>query len=785
MSELCIIAIGTCLPYAQTYDQFKCLAEHTAPAYSPFQFSNGTSKFLGHQFNDIKTDFKKFAIPPLFRKAIASETYLALQSAEDAVSSINTASWHKDKVDVYCGTSLGFDATYHNATKISAVKACSALVDKSPDGIAFVDSYKEDIKKQFGCTSHDRVGEMASSIPARIAHFLKVRGKCQTIEALDLTGLHLLQLAQDVLCQPDSDVVILTTVQRFNDELICQLLTEKNNTLKDTLNLSEGAITLVVKRYEDACRDQDPILAILPKISVDTTSKIVTSEDKSQLDKTQLNAKQIVNHSQLGFSLSNHVFLTLAHQIAKQALDICITDQSMHQESWSIQCNSKGSVATTDIDSVEDIAIVSYATFAGSCQDKNQLWNKLVLGEDDIGTLPESRLNQHAFARAGTAQKLSTYAVKGSYLRDLDKLDELLPKPIMPIRRRQMDDIQKLSLICATNALSNTSLTGKCGVILASNLCLSQEKSLIVNTRYKQIKAINADIPTPEEISITSHTLPGLTASGSARLISQIFNLNAQCYAVEAACASSLAAIHNGVRALQSNRLDSVLVGGFELPANERDMVLCSAQMMLSKNKIAPFSKNADGFSPGDGGALFILKRLSDAKKSNDQVLSIIKAVSGSCDAKSMTAPDVDGQALAMRKTLSLSDVNASDIQVIEAHGTGTTVGDTVEIESIKQVYASPTRPRPLQIGSVKFNFGHCFAGSGSVGLSKLLLSIEHKQIPTTPFRSEKNADLFIEKIPAEITQKNTPWLEKNQYAALNSFGTGGLNYHLILQKEN
>jgi acyl transferase domain-containing protein len=239
------------------------------------------------------------------------------------------------------------------------------------------------------------------------------------------------------------------------------------------------------------------------------------------------------------------------------------------------------------------------------------------------------------------------------------------------------------------------------------------------------------------------------------------------------------------VRALQSNRLDTVLVGGFELPTNERDMVLCSAQMMLSKNKISPFSQDADGFSPGDGGALFVLKRLKDAEKENDKVFGVIRSVSGSCDAKSMTAPDKDGQALAMNKALSLCEVNSEDIQVVEAHGTGTTVGDVIEIESIKQIYQTTARQRPLQIGSVKFNFGHCFAGSGSLGLSKLLLSLEHKQIPPTPLRGEINNKLLIEAIPAQITQANTPWLEHNQFAALNSFGTGGLNYHLILQKEN
>lgn len=498
-----------------------------------------------------------------------------------------------------------------------------------------------------------------------------------------------------------------------------------------------------------------------------------------------MSAKKILRNGQLGFGLSNHVFLTLVSQIMKKELDVCITNHSMQQQYWSLQCNSKGTNRNRNTQLNQDIAIVSYTPFAGSCHDKVDFWHKLSLGEDDICTLPNSRLNKNAFLRMGAAQKLSTYAIQGSYLRDLDKLDELIAIPIMPIRLREMDNIQKLSLICASKIQSSTTTGAKYGVILASNLCLSQERDLISQSRFKQIQAINSDIKKPQFPLLTHYTLDGLIASGSANLISQVFNLNAECYAVEAACASSLAAIHNGVRALQSNRLDVVITGGFELPANERDMVLCSAQMMLSKNKISPFSQSADGFSPGDGGALFVLKRLSDAKKSNDKICAVIKSVSGSCDAKSMTAPDQEGQVLAMTKALSLTSVNIEDIQVVEAHGTGTTVGDVIEIGSIKQVYESTSRQKPLQIGSVKFNFGHCFAGSGSLGLSKLLLSFEHKKIPPTPLRGVINNTLSISSIPANITQENLPWAEQKQVAALNSFGTGGLNYHLILEKEN
>ncbi|OQV64524.1 hypothetical protein AK51_29610 [Serratia nematodiphila DZ0503SBS1] len=132
---------------------------------------------------------------------------------------------------------------------------------------------------------------------------------------------------------------------------------------------------------------------------------------------------------------------------------------------------------------------------------------------------------------------------------------------------------------------------------------------------------------------------------GTAQLLAQQLGVEADCYAVEAACASSLAALHNAVRALQAGRYDAVLVGGIETATLERDMVLCSAQMMLSASRMRPFARQADGFTPGDGGGFFIL-----TGQATSRAIATIEAISGSCDSYSMTAPDPEGQALAIEK---------------------------------------------------------------------------------------------------------------------------------------
>ncbi len=369
---------------------------------------------------------------------------------------------------------------------------------------------------------------------------------------------------------------------------------------------------------------------------------------------------------------------------------------------------------------------------------------------------------------------------------DTSELDQLLPYPVMPAKQMRMDPVQTLAQVCAAGALTGISIQGRSAVVVGSNLSLRMERELSTLDHWDQVQQFAPNLPPPNVPSINRFSFDGCSASGIAREISNRFKLNAESVAVEAACASSLAALHYSVKALQSGRIDTALCGGVEFAANERDIVLCSAQMMLSKGKIAPFSASADGFTPGDGGAFFALKRLSDAQAMGEPILGIVHGISGSCDAKSMTAPDYEGQVLAIQKALSQSEVSPAMVQYIEAHGTGTELGDKTEMDSIAACYSHESRHTPLVIGSVKYNFGHCFAGAGAVGLSKVLLSFYHQVLPPTPPRGSYNDALPISAIPARILDCAEPWQtgsNDSRFAALNSFGTGGINYHVILEQ--
>ncbi|MEI8630999.1 hypothetical protein P4S72_00570 [Vibrio sp. PP-XX7] len=180
-----------------------------------------------------------------------------------------------------------------------------------------------------------------------------------------------------------------------------------------------------------------------------------------------------------------------------------------------------------------------------------------------------------------------------------------------------------------------------------------------------------------------------------------------------------------------------------------------------------------------------MLKCLSDAQAAGEPILGIIHSISGSCDAKSMTAPDREGQVLAMQKTLAHCAISPEMVQYIEAHGTGTVPGDKTEMESIAECYSHTSRAIPLVVGSVKYNFGHCFAGAGAMALNKVLLSFDHQVLAPTPPRGEYNTALPTAKIPARILSCRTLAVgaHDSRFAALNSFGTGGINYHVILEQ--
>ncbi|MEI8630996.1 beta-ketoacyl synthase N-terminal-like domain-containing protein [Vibrio sp. PP-XX7] len=197
---LAVIGIGVCFPFAASFTELTTrLKSPDEIEVSLMKWGNHPHTIAGHQFSELAFDYKKFGIPPIFRQAVSTETLLALMAVDDALMDLDPSSWDLDRTDCFCGTSFGNDAIYRNAVKVAAVKAKAESLASSGDVARerqeqqeqqeqIVDQFKSVVSKQFSATSHDRVGEMASSVPARIAHYLGSRGKCMTLDSLDLSG---------------------------------------------------------------------------------------------------------------------------------------------------------------------------------------------------------------------------------------------------------------------------------------------------------------------------------------------------------------------------------------------------------------------------------------------------------------------------------------------------------------------------------------------------------------------------------------------------------------------
>jgi beta-ketoacyl ACP synthase len=449
------------------------------------------------------------------------------------------------------------------------------------------------------------------------------------------------------------------------------------------------------------------------------------------------------------------------------------------------------------------------ARYAG--QDGATGFAKTVAGaSDQIQPLPAARLDRDLFYRPGIASLEHSYT-------DLGAAVEIPGRPpaglaVTPARFAAMDAAQRLALAVAREVLGRGTagargLTGPGMVVVGSTLCLGAERAADV---AREIATVEAAVPElgglrgrtePELDAIKKLAredygdaaapddvawLDGYLASGIAATIANEYRLAAVPVAVEAACASALAAVDLAVGALRAGEIDFAVAGAVELACTSRDLVLCSALGLLSRSRITPFDRAADGFSPGDGCALFLLKRHEDAVRDGDQVLGLIRGVGAANDAKSLIAPDRDGQALAMRRAFQGLAFGPGAVDYLEAHGTGTKVGDQVEIEAVREVYGSSPRPGPLAIGSAKSHVGHTFAAAGAAGLLRALQAIGQRALPPNANLTAPNPELPLSQIPAFLPTRPTPWPSRPgqpRRAAVSSFGTGGINYHILIEE--
>ncbi|MCZ6526331.1 MAG: SDR family NAD(P)-dependent oxidoreductase, partial [Gammaproteobacteria bacterium] len=286
------------------------------------------------------------------------------------------------------------------------------------------------------------------------------------------------------------------------------------------------------------------------------------------------------------------------------------------------------------------------------------------------------------------------------------------------------------------------------------------------------------------------NSFPGLLGNVAAGRIANRFDLGGTNCVVDAACASSLSALHLASMELQSGRCDMAITGGLDT-FNDIFMYMCFSKTpaLSPTGNSRPFHANGDGTILGEGLGIVILKRLSDAQRDQDRIYAVIKGIGSSSDGKgnAIYAPSITGQQKALRNAYEEADVLPRTIELVEAHGTGTKVGDAVEATALSTVYRDDQEQGCwCAIGSVKSMIGHTKAAAGVAGLIKIAMALQHKVLPPTIKVDQPLQMLTPGAAPVYINTEKRPWVASTGHprrAAVSAFGFGGSNFHCVLEE--
>src|SRR5439155_2924191 len=261
-------------------------------------------------------------------------------------------------------------------------------------------------------------------------------------------------------------------------------------------------------------------------------------------------------------------------------------------------------------------------------------------------------------------------------------------------------------------------------------------------------------------------------------------------FTTDAACASGLAATFAAVRGLQAHDYDAAITGGVDRNMGVSAFVKFCKIGALSATGTRPFDAGADGFVMGEGAALFVLKRLSDAERDGDRIYAVLLGVAGSSDGrgKGITAPNPVGQRLAIERAWENAGINPADASYVEAHGTSTRVGDAVELTSLTDVFGKAgAAPGTVALGSVKSNIGHLKAAAGPAGLFKMVHSLHGRVLPPSLNFVQPNPNVDWDATPFRVNTSLREWPAPPKGAAraggVSAFGFGGTNFHLVLEE--
>ncbi len=414
----------------------------------------------------------------------------------------------------------------------------------------------------------------------------------------------------------------------------------------------------------------------------------------------------------------------------------------------------------------------------GGINDPEGFWKLLSEGVDAVGEVPRARWNIEEFHDPNPEAPGKMATRWGGFIEGQDQFD---PKffGIAPAEAVCMDPQQRLLLETAWEALEDAGIAPGALAGTATGVFVG-----LCNGDYSQV-ALNA----PRE-QITPYHASGLSHAVAAGRISYVLGLQGPSLAVDTSCSASLVAVHLACQSLRLGECDTALAGGANLILSpEITIALSQSRMMAPDGRCKSFSDAANGFVRGEGGGMIVLKRLPDAIRDGNRILAVVRGSACNQDGRSsgLTAPNGPSQEAVVSAALADAGMEPDEVQYIEAHGTGTSLGDPIEAGALNAVFGARSRSRtePLWIGSVKTNFGHLESAAGIAGLIKLVLAIRQGKIPASLHLGKPSSHIDWERLPLKVPTRLEKWEsgEKKRVGGVSSFGFSGTNAHVIVEE--
>ncbi len=452
------------------------------------------------------------------------------------------------------------------------------------------------------------------------------------------------------------------------------------------------------------------------------------------------------------------------------------------------------------------LAIIGIGCLFPKSEDSVSYWATIREGIDAITDIPASHWRVEDYHDKDPKAPDMTYGRRGGFLSDVpfNPMEYNIP----PSTLEAIDSSQLLGLVATGQALKDAGYGAdraydrdRVSVILGVTGTLELVVPLAARLGHPHwrtaLKDAGVDDATAEDVvqrisesyvSWQENSFPGLLGNVVAGRITKQFDLGGTNCVVDAACASSLSALHLASLELATGKSDMVVTGGIDT-FNDIFMYMCfSKTPALSPSGDAkPFDAEGDGTILGEGLGIMVIKRLADAERDGDKIYAVIRGVGSSSDGKgeAIYTPSATGQKKAIRDAYQRSAVSPDSIGLIEAHGTGTKVGDAVEVSALREIFGTADKPW-CALGSVKSQIGHTKAAAGAAGLIKAALSLHHKVLPPTIKVQQPLREVSEQGSPFYISDKKRPWISKSgqpRRAGVSALGFGGSNFHVVLEE--